>query len=96
MKRQITKIDNKTFKVGQFIVKVSSRKNKKYDVYENDKYILSYGQLPYEQYKDALGYYSNLNHGDKKRRDNYKARASGIGSLNNEYSANYWSYHYLW
>src|SRR6056297_871941 len=29
---------------------------------------------PYEQYKDKLGHYSAYDHGDKKRRDNYKRR----------------------
>ena len=32
--------------------KVSTRKNKKYDVYENNKYIVSFGDNRYEQYED--------------------------------------------
>jgi hypothetical protein len=48
----------------------SKRKNKKYDVYYDDIYLTSFGQLPYEHYEDKIGYYRDLNHYDKKRRDN--------------------------
>lgn len=96
MKLKINKIDNVSWKVGQFIVKVSTRKNKKYDVFENQKYVLSFGDKNYQQFKDSFGYYKSLDHNDEKRRDNYRSRAKGIGSLNNEYSANHWSVNYLW
>ncbi len=77
-------------------VEPSKRKNKKYDVYHNDKYILSFGDKRYQHYFDKFGYYSNLNHLNKKRRDSYKKRAEGIGNLNNPYSSNFWSYWGLW
>lgn len=61
-----------------FIIKVSERKNKKYDVYEmhdeGPKYLLSFGQLPYQQYHDKLGHYSYLDHNDPERRKRYYAR----------------------
>jgi hypothetical protein len=80
----------------EFILKPSTRKNKKYDVYQDGKYLLSFGDKRYEHYKDLIGHYSNLNHLDKKRRDNYRKRAEGIGHLDNYKSPNFWSYWTLW
>jgi hypothetical protein len=81
---------------NNWIVKPSTRKNKKYDVFKDGKYILSFGDKRYQHYFDKLGYYSNLNHLNKKRRDNYRRRAEGIGNLDNPYSANFFSFHFLW
>lgn len=57
-------------------IKVSEKKNKKYDVYKNGKYLLSFGGDPkkYEHYMDKLGYYSHLDHMDSKRRKAYYKR----------------------
>ena len=33
--------------------KVSTRKNKKYDVFKNDKYLTSFGNKNYQQFKDT-------------------------------------------
>jgi hypothetical protein len=70
-------------------------KNKKYSVYYDDIYLTSFGQLPYEQYEDKIGYYRDLNHYDKKRRDNYRTRHrhDNISDLS---SAGFWSWHFLW
>ena len=85
-------VDGKTF----YIMK-SKRKNKKYDVFDdNYMYILSFGDRRYQQYYDAFGEYNYLNNNDPYRRKNYRKRAAGIGHLNDPYSANYWSYNYLW
>ena len=56
----------------------------------------------YQQFKDKLGYYKKLDHGDPVRRKSYLARAKGIknglGELTwtNKNSANYWSIRTLW
>lgn len=82
-----------------YFIQVSTRKNKKYDIYtkQNDKYkyLLSFGQLPYQHWRDStkLKYYSNLNHGDDMRKKRYFARH---GLSNDKNSAKYWANKYLW
>jgi hypothetical protein len=77
----------------------STIKNKKYDVYYENPTTgninkISFGDNRYEQYKDRIGYYSDLNHLDKNRRENYRARHKN--DLLNNYSAGYFSWNYLW
>jgi hypothetical protein len=89
-------MNQETFHKYGFTFKApSKRKNKKYDVYYDDIYLTSFGQLPYEQYEDKIGYYRDLNHYDKKRRDNYRTRHrhDNISDLS---SAGFWSWHFLW
>jgi hypothetical protein len=85
----------------------SPRKGKKYRVYftlGGEEYVVDFGQLGYEHYKDStpLKLYSRLNHGDKERRRLYIARATNIvdrqGRLTGDdpTSPNYWSIRYLW
>lgn len=65
---------------------------------ENDivkKYILSFGQKGMEQYKDKFGFYKDLDHNDKKRRDAYRSRHKNDNIDNPDY-AGYWSWNYLW
>lgn len=74
-------------------IRVSTRKNKKYDVYKNGKYLLSFGAIkengvPYEQYKDQFGYYSNYDHLDKERKKNFWKRHT---KSNDPTSASYWN-----
>lgn len=84
--------------------KKSTRKGKKYMVRTPKGKLIHFGASDMEQYKDStgLGLYSHLDHGDKKRRKSYLARAKGIkdknGNLtwNNPESANYYSVKYLW
>ena len=71
----------------------STNINKKYDAYVNNKKY-SFGSRLYEQFNDAIGYYKDLNHYDKKRRANYRARHKH--DKLNEYSSGYFSYYYLW
>lgn len=78
-----------------YTIKVSTRKNKKYDVYKDDKYITSFGDKRYQHYKDLIGYYKNLDHNDKKRRDNYRSRHKN-DNIDNPNYAGYWAYHFLW
>lgn len=75
---------------------VSNRKNKKYDVYKNDKYVLSFGDSNMQHYKDRLGYYSYLDHNDKKRRVNFKNRFKKLIAENDKNKPTYWSTKYLW
>lgn len=73
--------------------KKSKRKNKKYDVYKNNKYITSFGDNRYDQYKDKIGLYSYKDHNDKERKRLYYARH---GKKADPESAKYFSHKYLW
>lgn len=85
---------------------VSKAKNSKYSVYvkgNNGRLkLIHFGDSRMQQYKDKLGHYSNLDHGDKERRKRYLSRAKGIKDKNgnltwkNKNSANYYSIKYLW
>jgi hypothetical protein len=86
-------------KINDHIVKPSTRKDKKYDVFDKDnKKIVSFGAKNMSHYKDAIGYYSNLDHNDKKRRDNFRSRFKALyeKNKNNKNSAIYYSWNYLW
>ena len=77
----------------------SRRKNKKYDVYKNDKYLVSFGAIrtngiPYEQYYDKIGLYKRYNHLDKTRQLNYMKRH--FKDINKRETAGWFAYHYLW
>jgi hypothetical protein len=76
-----------------FLFKKSKRKDKKYDVFKNNRYVVSFGDNRYEQYKDKIGIYKDLDHGDKKRRDNYYARHGKESRMG---TAKYFSHKYLW
>ena len=76
-----------------FLFKKSKRQNKKYDVYKNNRYVVSFGDNRYQQYKDKIGLYKSLDHGDKKRRDNYYARHGKESRMG---TAKYFSSKYLW
>lgn len=85
---------------------VSKAKNKKYSVRiktdEGKTKLIHFGDSRMQQFKDKLGHYSDLDHGDKERRRRYLARAKGIKDKNgnltwkNKNSANYYSIKYLW
>lgn len=85
---------------------VSKAKNKKYSVYvkgPNGKVKkINFGDKRYQHFKDKIGEYKSLDHNDKKRRDNYRRRVSGIknkeGKLTylDKNTANYWAYNTLW
>jgi hypothetical protein len=78
-----------------YIFRKSNRKNKKYDVFNNNnnKYIVSFGDNRYSQFKDRIGLYSQLDHNDKERRRLYYARH---GKEAKKESAKYFSHKYLW
>ena len=90
--------------------KVSTRKNKKYDVYKHNKYLVSFGDKRYEHYEDKtpIKYYSNLNHYDTSGAsqmhrgaslDDTKRRDNYYKRFGNNpkfQSAKYFSHKYLW
>ena len=84
-------------------IKQSTRKNKKYMVKYNNKWI-HFGDTRYQQYKDKipLKLYSNMDHNDSERRKRYLKRAKGIKDKNgnltyqDKNSPNYYSVKYLW
>jgi hypothetical protein len=80
-----------------FIIRApSTRQHKKYDVYtKKGKYVVSFGDNRYQQYKDKFGYYSYLNHGDSSRRANYRSRHSK-DYIDDPSYAGFWSWHFLW
>jgi len=75
----------------------SKAKNKKYSVYVKSKSggtrIIHFGDSRYGQYKDKLGSYKHLDHGDKKRRAAYYSRH---GPATDKNMAKYWSHKILW
>ena len=80
----------------------SKHKFKKYDAVLinkiNNKFVnIPFGDSRYEQYKDTTGLklYSSKDHGDKIRRDAYRARHSK-DIRDGYYSAGYFALKYLW
>ena len=76
---------------------VSKAKNKKYSVYvkgANDKpKLIHFGDKRYGQFKDKLGNYKSLDHGDPKRRKAYYSRH---GPASDKNTPKYWSHKILW
>jgi len=54
---------------------------------------IGFGHKDYEHYKDKLGHYKSLDHGDIERRKRYYARH---GEATSKDSAKYWSHSILW
>ena len=75
----------------------SKAKHKKYSVYvKGDKgnpKLIHFGDSRYQQFKDKLGEYKNLDHNDPQRKKNYYSRH---GQTNDKNSAKYWSHKVLW
>lgn len=67
-----------------------------------------FGHRQYQHYRDAVprsmggGRYARLNHVDKARRRNYRARHAGVRTKSGRraytvrYSPSWFSYHFLW
>jgi len=55
-----------------------------------------FGAVGYEQFKDSTGkgLYTRVNHGDPKRRRNYRTRHRGENKR--KFSSGYFSWKYLW
>tara|TARA_R110000765_G_scaffold33330_2_gene76448 strand:- start:4470 stop:4727 length:258 start_codon:yes stop_codon:yes gene_type:complete len=74
----------------------SQAKNKKYAVYimkDGRKKKINFGDSRYQQFKDKIGEFSSLDHGDPKRRKLYFARH---GRTTDKNTALYWSNRILW
>lgn len=85
-----------TYVKDNYIFKAPSRrKNKKYDVFSKatEKYIASFGDNRYAQYRDKIGHYRQKDHNDKKRRAAYYNRH---GHMSVHLSPKYFSHKYLW
>lgn len=80
-------------KDGFKFVAPSRRKHKKYDVFKNGVYIVSFGDNRYSQFKDKLGHYRSKDNNDKKRRELYYKR-HGRDAV--RHSAKWFSHKYLW
>ena len=78
--------------------------NYKYKVVLPNGKIVQFGHKSYEQYKDQtpLRLYKHLDHGDERRRENYRKRHGGIRLKNGgkavdaKYSPAWFSYYFLW
>ncbi len=74
----------------------SKAKGKKYSVYvmkNGKKRLIHFGALGYGQFKDKLGHYKHLDHGDPKRKKAYYDRH---GPSTDKNSAKYWAHKILW
>ena len=75
---------------------LSTAKNKKYSVFvlkNNKKKLIHFGDKRYQQFKDKLGFYKNLDHKDPKRQKLYFNRH---GKTTDKNTAKYWSNKILW
>jgi hypothetical protein len=73
----------------------STTKYKKYDVFLDDKKLLSFGDNRYEQFRDKLGFYKDKDHGDLKRKRAYRLRHQH-DNISEPNSPGYFSFHFLW
>lgn len=88
------------YKFGFTFKAPSKKKFKKYDVYHDDVYITSFGQLkkdetPFTQYNDRIGYYQAYNNNNEKKRENYRKRHKN-DHINDISSSGFWSWFMLW
>ena len=75
---------------------VSKAKHKKYSVYvmrDGRRKLIHFGDSRYQQYRDRIGHYSHLDHGDTRRRELWYARHGRSADRN---SARYWAARVLW
>jgi hypothetical protein len=90
-KELLSKVQRKAKKLG-VIVKPSTRKNKKLDVFKNDKKIASIGDT---RYKDFLLYSQEDKKKAKKRRLLYRLRHAK-DLKNSKKGPGYYAYYILW
>jgi hypothetical protein len=92
MSKKFQTVKQLAFKYGADDIRLSKKKDKKYDVLYNGKWI-TFGQKGYQDY---------LDHDDPERRDRYRKRACKIKNGQGQYTyknkntANFWAYHVLW
>ena len=71
----------------------STDRGKKYDAFKDGKKIASFGGRHYEHYRDRIGLYSHLDHGNKERRKRFYDRH---GTMPRKESALWFSSKFLW
>ena len=75
----------------------STRAGKKYSVYvkseKGNPKLIHFGDSKYQQFKDKLGHYKHLDHGDPKRKKAYYSRH---GPATDKNTPKYWSHKILW
>jgi len=78
-----------------YIFKKSTRKGKKYDVWKDGVYLVSFGSKYYQQFKDKtpIKAWKHLDHNDPKRKANYYSRFGRDADFE---SAKYFSHKFLW
>lgn len=55
---------------------------------------VGFGDRRYEQYKDRIGHWSHLDHGDEKRKQAYRKRHAGEDQV--LFSPGYFAWNFLW
>jgi hypothetical protein len=85
--------DSSYYKDGYVFRVPKRRSNKKYDVYKDGEFLVSFGSNTNQQYKDKIGYYKDLNHLDKDKRKRFYDR---FGKNPKFESALWFSSKYLW
>ena len=84
------------YRYKDFIIRPSSTKYKKYDVYHvrnPSSRLLSFGDRRFFQFFDRIGHYIELNHYDEERRQRYYKRHNKDHGL---YSPDWFSKVFLW
>lgn len=75
----------------------SNAKHKKYSVYVKGKSgnpkLIHFGDNRYQQFKDKIGHYSHLDHGDSERKKRYYQRH---GKATSKDTPKYWAHKILW
>lgn len=85
-----------------FYDKNITKPGKKYSVYVKNNRLIHFGDTNYQHYKDKIGRYKYLDHGDKERRKRYLSRAKKIKNKKGRFtykdknSPNYYAVKYLW
>ena len=89
-------------KIGKYDYQKSTRKDKKLMTTLKNNKTIHFGNPNYQHFKDKTGIWKELDHNDKKRRENYLKRSKGIKNKKGELtwkdpnSANYHSIRILW
>ena len=99
-KKQAAKIKNEQLLYTPFYSSDVTPWPKKYSVYvmnerTGNKKLIHFGDVRYEQYRDKLGKYKDLDNNDPRRRVLYRKRHAR-DNINNINYPGYWAYNFLW
>lgn len=79
----------------EFKIIKANRFPKKYcAIFKSTRKKVCFGDRRYQQYKDKIGMYKKLDHGDANRRRLYRIRHNG--EQNKKYSPGWFAWNYLW